>query len=162
MICAVIGLYADAARAQSENSKGLSPEQVDKGEYLVRITGCNDCHTPGYGESEGKLPMSAWLTGSPVGYKGGWGTSYPPNLRHLIATTSERDWVHKAKTLKTAPPMPWFNLNAMSESDLRAIYAFIKSLGDSSFDVPRDLPPGETPKGPYIDFDVKNQPGPQR
>jgi hypothetical protein len=32
--------------------------------------------------------------------------------------------------------MPWFNLNKMHDNDLRAIYHFIKSLGDPGKQAP--------------------------
>ena len=43
-----------------------------RGEYLVRIAGCNDCHTPAYGERAGNVPKAEWLTGSPLGFLGPW------------------------------------------------------------------------------------------
>jgi mono/diheme cytochrome c family protein len=48
---------------------------VERGRYIVKITGCNDCHSPGYSESEGKLPEGSWLKGNLVGFLGPWGTS---------------------------------------------------------------------------------------
>lgn len=32
------------------------------GRYLVKTTGCNDCHTPGYAPSAGAVPEAQWLT----------------------------------------------------------------------------------------------------
>lgn len=40
----------------------------------------------------------------------------------------------------------------MKERDLRAICSFIKSLGVAKNAVPSYLPPGETPKTPYIQW----------
>ena len=34
-----------------------------RGRYLVEIGGCNDCHTPGYAMSGGKVPEKQWLVG---------------------------------------------------------------------------------------------------
>jgi hypothetical protein len=31
--------------------------------YLIRIGGCNDCHTPGYLQADGKIRMYETLTG---------------------------------------------------------------------------------------------------
>jgi len=48
-----------------------SPEKdkdLSRGEYLVMISGCNDCHTPGFAESGGSLPRGEWLTGDRVGF----------------------------------------------------------------------------------------------
>ena len=44
--------------------------QVERGRYLVRITGCNDCHTAGYAPSGGKVPEAQWLTGDALGWRG--------------------------------------------------------------------------------------------
>ena len=66
---------------------------VTAGRYLVIIGGCNDCHTAGYMAQEGNVPESDWLTGSPVGWRGPWGTTYPSNLRLLVQSMSEDAWV---------------------------------------------------------------------
>jgi mono/diheme cytochrome c family protein len=127
-------------------------KQIEQGRYLVTIGGCNDCHTPGYLLSSGKVPVSSWLTGDSFGWNGPWGTTYPPNLRLFISKLSEDQWVNEAKTLKRRPPMPWFNLNIMAEKDLRAMYQFIKSLGAPGKQAPAYLPPGKTPPMPYAKF----------
>jgi len=38
---------------------GKADPMLERGKYLVTITGCNDCHTPGYAEGEGKTPEKA-------------------------------------------------------------------------------------------------------
>jgi hypothetical protein len=50
--------------------------------------------------------------------------------------------------------MPWYNVRAMPESDVRSFYRYVKSLGDagdnrSNF-VPAFVPLGEKPKTPFI------------
>ena len=45
------------------------------------VASCNDCHTPGYMQKGGAVPVGEWLTGTPVGYQGPWGTTYAANLR---------------------------------------------------------------------------------
>ncbi len=140
-----------------------APTVTQAGRYLVLAGGCNDCHTPGWERSGGKLPWSQWLTGSPVGFQGPWGTTYAHNLRLLVQHVSERQWVamFKYKTPLPAypmrPPMPWVNYHQLSVRDLRAIYAFIKGLGPAGRPAPSYVPPGQTPKTPYIVF-VPQQP----
>ena len=124
----------------------------DRGKYLVSIGGCNDCHTEGYLLKEGKVPESEWLKGSSFGWRGPWGTTYPPNLRLFIKDLTEAQWVEKAQTLKRRPPMPWFDLNLMSGNDLRAIYRYIKSLGDPGTQAPAFIPPDKEPPMPYATF----------
>ena len=127
---------------------------IERGRYLVRITGCNDCHTPQYGPRGGEVPEQEWLIGDPVGWMGPWGPTYPTNLRQRIHGMSEAQWVQYAKTLKSRPPMPWFSLNAMSAEDLEAIWHFVRSLGDSANVVPAALPPGQLPGTPYMNVNV--------
>jgi hypothetical protein len=50
------------------------------------------------------------------------------------------------------PPMPWFNLNAMTEEDLRAMYQYINSLEPKGEPAPAYLPPDQEPPPPYIQF----------
>ena len=65
---------------------------------------------------------------------------------------SEPQWVAYAKKLQTRPPMPWFNLNKMSEADLRALYQFVKNLGAPGKPAPDPVPPDAEPKTPFIVF----------
>ena len=46
-----------------------------RGRYLVRIGGCNDCHTGSYMEKTGAVPEQEWLTGDALGWRGPWGTT---------------------------------------------------------------------------------------
>ena len=88
---------------------GVNARTIERGRYIVNISGCNDCHTPGYPESGGKTPRNEWLTGNPVGFQGPWGTTYPANLRLLVQSMSEAQWIARART-PMRPPMPWFSL----------------------------------------------------
>ena len=132
--------------------KKKSDPQVARGLYLVQIAGCNDCHTPGYPESGGKVPEALWLTGDALGWRGPWGTTYPTNLRLYMQDHTEEQWVKKGKTLNTRPPMPWFNVRDMSTADLRAVYRYIRHLGPAGKPAPAYLPPDKTPSGPYVQF----------
>jgi len=133
-------------------------QQIDKGRYLSRIGGCNDCHTDGYLLSEGKVPEEQWLTGSGFGWRGPWGTTYASNLRRVIAPLSEEQWLTLARHLKARPPMPWFNLNIMTDEDLKALYAYIHARGAAGEVVPAYVPPGEEPKTPYALFPAPPSP----
>ena len=124
---------------------------VARGKYLVTIGGCNDCHTPGYGETGGTTPEHDWLVGSPVGFKGPWGTTYAANLRLVIGSMSEAQWLAHARQ-ERLPPMPWFNLARMTDQDLKAIYAYVKSLGPVGVAAPAYVAPGGKVTTPYIVF----------
>jgi len=156
-ICVVVGILAIAAVAgwaASDNSAGSQGpgQSIARGRYVVVIGGCNDCHTAGFAESGGTLPEREWLVGNPVGWRGPWGTTYAINLRLLFQTMSEDGWVSWARTSRTLPPMPYWILNAMQDEDLRAMYQFIRSLGPAGVPAPVDLPPGQTPTTPFVQF----------
>jgi hypothetical protein len=65
---------------------------------------------------------------------------------------TEDQWVNYAKSLKTRPPMPWFNIQAMTEPDLRALYQYVKSLGPSGNQAPAFVPPDKQPKPPFVQW----------
>lgn len=109
---------------------------VEKGHYLVKKLGCNDCHTEGYLKSKGNVPENKWLMGDTIGWRGPLGTSHGSNLRLFIDSIKEDEWIKIAKTLNSRPPMPHPILNAMDNEDLKAIYWFIRYLGPSGKPAP--------------------------
>jgi mono/diheme cytochrome c family protein len=125
---------------------------IARGRYISQIGGCNDCHTPGYGPSGGKVPEAQRLTGDALGWHGPWGTTYPANLRLKVQDMDEAAWMRYSATLHTRPPMPDFAIRDMSETDRRAIYRFVRSLGPAGQAVPAYLPPNQKPQPPYVDW----------
>lgn len=123
---------------------------VAAGEYLSVVGGCNDCHTPGWDTTMGDVPSDDRLTGSPVGFRGPWGTSYPANLRLSVQSHSSADWIAMVRARTGSPPMPWMNLHQMRDRDLRAIYTYIRHLGPKGEPAPALVPPGQEPATPYI------------
>jgi mono/diheme cytochrome c family protein len=152
LLSTVLVAGALAAAHLRANEPMLDPEMVERGRYVAQVSGCNDCHTAGWIMSEGQVPVSDWLAGDSFGWRGPWGTTYGSNLRLFVKDMSEDDWVTVARSLKRRPPMPWFNLNAMEEQDLRALYQFIRSLGDPGQPAPAWVPPGEEPTTAYATF----------
>jgi len=135
----------------------IDRKQIERGRYLVATSACNDCHTPGYPQSGGTVPESEWLTGNSVGFQGPWGTTYPANLRRVMANMSEQQWLEHARAPKR-PPMPWFVLRDMTDKDLRAIYKFVRSLNPVGLAAPEFVAPGQPVNTPYIEFYPKNLP----
>jgi mono/diheme cytochrome c family protein len=127
--------------------------QVARGEYLVAISGCNDCHTPGY--FFGKPDMSRFLGGSDVGFEiPGIGVFPGPNitpdketgigswtLEQIVAAiqTGRRP---DGRTL--APIMPWPAFASLTEDDATAIAEFLQSVKPVSNQVPEPSKPGDT------------------
>lgn len=143
---------AQPAAASAAVTQPKASKEVERGRYIISIAGCNDCHTHGYPEAGGKIPESKWLTGDALGFRGPWGTTYPPNLRDRVLKMTEEQWVKFARTAELRPPMPWWALRAMTDADLRAVHRFIVSLGPAGMPAPAYVPPGHEPKPPFIQF----------
>ena len=163
MVCLFLGA-CEAERDHNENEATsntgphiVAESPVAAGRYLIMVGGCNDCHTPGFLQNS-NVPESEWLTGSPVGWRGPWGTTYAQNLRLRIQDYTEDQWIQMAHTRNTLPPMAWFSLNSMNEEDLRAMYAYIKSLEPKGEPMPAALPPDQEPETPYLSLMPQNMP----
>jgi mono/diheme cytochrome c family protein len=152
LLIAAAALAAGTTTAAPDKKPGNDPSMVERGRYLVQVAGCNDCHTAGYAEKGGKVAEKDWLTGDVVGWRGPFGTTYPVNLRLYVEKMTEADWAQRVKTMETRPPMPWFNLRAMTDSDQRAIYRYLKAAGPAGQPAPAYLPPDKTPPAPYFQF----------
>jgi len=142
--------YQRHSVGQESRQPAPNAQQIEHGRYIVEITGCNDCHTAGYAQSGGKVAETEWLKGDILGFRGPWGTTYPTNLRLSIGKMTEEQWLKYAKNLMTRPPMPWFNVRAMNDADLSALYQYVRSLGVAGDASPAFVPPDTAPKPPYI------------
>jgi mono/diheme cytochrome c family protein len=149
MTLGALTIMTGESRAATPSRDGAS---IERGRYLAKIAGCNDCHTPGYAQSAGKVSEAQWLTGDALGWAGPWGTTYPANLRLALQNVSEADWIKRARTTELRPPMPWFALRDMSDNDLRAIYRYVQHLGPAGKPAPAYVPPGQRAAGPVVQF----------
>lgn len=158
---AALSSLAVLIQAPASAGAGNDARLLERGKYLARIGGCNDCHTPGFAESGGNTPTQQWLTGSPVGFQGPWGTTYPANLRLYVRDMSESQWLARVRK-PMGPPMPWFNLRDMPDKDLIALYRFIRALGPAGEAAPQAAAPGVAASTPYIEFVPNNLPLPTK
>jgi hypothetical protein len=91
--------------------------------------------------------LTAWV--------GPWGVSFPANLTPDTATGTGA-WTEELfiRIIRSGfhmgveggrpilPPMPWQNFAQMTDEDLKAVFAFLKSLPPINNKVPEPLPPG--------------------
>lgn len=145
-----IAVLSFAALAGSAGMAQDAAPSVDLGAHVAVIGGCHDCHSPNYNETGGQVDPAVALQGMPLGYSGPWGTTYPANLRLKASDKSEDEWVNYLSNLETRPPMPWYNVRAMTETEKRSLYQYIVSLGEPGDPVPEFVPPEGTPTTPYI------------
>jgi len=146
-------------RQQPVRVSASSPEEA--GKYIVRTSGCNDCHTPNFMVAGEKVPESQWLIGNPIGFRGPWGTTYPQNLRRFVQPFTDDQFIEVVRKRHDRPPMPWSQLHAMSDADLKSVYAYLKSLGEThGLAAPANdfVPPDREPKTPFILMVPQNLP----
>ena len=151
MVGAVAGAIFVVAAGVATAGSAQDAERIARGRYLITIGGCNDCHTPGYMQKGPEVPESEWLIGLPIGFQGPWGTTYPTNLRIVMQSMDETQWLKHARQQRL-PPMPWFNLARMTDEDLKAVYAFVHSLGEPGVPAPAYIPPGGKVTTPFYVF----------
>src|SRR5210317_350844 len=138
----LLAVAVGCASPTQQNTSDIS--SIDRGRYLVKSMGCNDCHTPDYQKGK-SVPEEDWLTGENLGFRDPSGTTYPTNLRLLLNSMSEDDWTVFAREMRQNVPMESVLLPRTSEHDLRAIYQFVKYLGPKGNPAPPSLPAGVTP-----------------
>jgi mono/diheme cytochrome c family protein len=146
LLLAFAGILSSVTLAQAAEAS------VEYGKTISIIGGCHDCHTADYGQMEGKINPETALKGNPVGYNGPWGTTFAPNLRLVASKMSEDDWVKHLQTFTARPPMPYYNVHALDETQMRSLHMYIASLGAPGDPAPNYVPPGQEPKFPYAVF----------
>jgi len=150
-------------------SSNYSPEQIQRGKYLVGLLGCGSCHTDG--ALVGSPNTSRLLAGSSTGiaYTSPFvddnpGVVYPANLTPDMETglgswTMERlvtmirvgTTEHSASSL---PVMPWPAYANIEYDDALSIAAYLKSLPPVRHNVPANVPRGRAATAPYVHFGV--------
>jgi mono/diheme cytochrome c family protein len=155
----VVALLFASASGQAQQKPGAPATgvSVDRGKYLVNITGCHDCHSP---KSQGMTPDPArLLAGRPETTKiptkadgeihasldltawwGPWGQTVASNLTPDPATGmpskgyNEKTFVATMRSGKkpngtaVMPPMPIDVYQNLTDDDLRSIWAYLVTL----------------------------------
>jgi mono/diheme cytochrome c family protein len=105
---------------------------IARGKYLVRVASCGSCHTP---VKQGR-PMDELKFAGGGTFKGPWGNVSSANLTPDASGISYYDEALFIKTLRTgevgarqlASIMPWGYFRNMSDDDLKAIFAYLRTL----------------------------------
>ncbi|HEX2547509.1 MAG TPA: c-type cytochrome [Ramlibacter sp.] len=119
-----------------------APAKTDKvayGKYLADIGHCMECHTPR--DDKGALAMAKVGAGGQV-FKGPWGASVARNL--TAHATGLKNWSDAdiARAIRTGvgrdgqpyrPPMAFAFYKGISEEDMTALVAYLRSLQPQPF-----------------------------
>jgi mono/diheme cytochrome c family protein len=171
LVGAAVAAIGAAAMLLPPSSEARAESPVERGQYLVILAGCNDCHTPGF--FLGKPDTAKYLGGSDVGFEiPGLGVFPGRNITPDKATGIGNWTDEQIATALTsgkrpdgrqlAPIMPYASFTHMTKDDVAAVVAFLRSIppvknevagpfkpGDKvSIFTFRILPPGETAAGP--------------
>lgn len=153
VIGGLIGYWTGHPRRAPAPALPASATSVQRGEQLVQLGGCDDCHTPH--NAQGKRDMSRRLSGYPAGaplpaavdgemtmsnavFRGPWGLSEAGNITPDPETgignwtlaqfeTTMRTGVDPARR-KLMPPMPWEDFRNLPDADLEAIYNYLRTV----------------------------------
>ncbi|BBK43379.1 cytochrome c [Allostella vacuolata] len=152
-------LFAAAVAIGAALPAAAQESRVARGKYLASIMDCNGCHTPG--AFSGKPDMTRPLAGEAVGFEiPGLGIFWPANLTPDrdtgIGRWSEADIVKAVRTgvrpdgRELSPAMPWRAYAALTDSDARALAAYLKTLKPVANAVPAPVGPGQPAKAPHF------------
>jgi mono/diheme cytochrome c family protein len=154
----VASLSCSTQQAEPPAAAAAAVDPVARGEYMVTVMGCNDCHTPGY--LYGAPDMNRMLSGSEIGWPGPWGLAFAANLTPDAETGlgnwSDDDIVTALRTGQRpdgrvlAPIMPYSNFATLTDEDVRAIVAYLRSIPPVVHQEPGPVPPGEQYAGAML------------
>ena len=144
-------------------------DAVDKGRYLVVVLGCGACHTNGAFEGAPEMEMA--LAGSQTGIA--WtnpletehpGVVFPSNITPdektgigLLTDAQIANAIragsagHGKRRLKT---MPWQGYAWLTDDDIDAIIAYLRSIPAIEHRVPAAVSPGSKTGKPFVYFGV--------
>ncbi len=172
---------ASAAPKQAKRSAA-----VKRGEYLVTVAVCTDCHTPfksgppgptGPEKDEARLlsghPETLVMPPAPrldepwiaagsftfTAWSGPWGVSFSANLTPDTDTGlgpwTEQNFVeamrtgrHQGRGRQILPPMPWQNYAKLSDADLKAVFAYLRTSPAVPNRVPDPIAPAAAQAAP--------------
>lgn len=159
----------EAPEAQAGNYAPGNEQQVDRGRYMVELLGCGSCHTDG--ALEGSPDLARALAGSSVGiaYTNPLEHRYPgvvypsnitPDTETGIGRMSDRQIANAIRSgtgrhgKRSLAVMPWQGYARLSEEDVAAIVAYLRSIRPTRNEVPAAVPPGTRAAAPYVHFGV--------
>ncbi len=130
---------ANSARADDPNTvpaQGAGETSIETGRYLATIGNCSSCHTRADGE-----PFSGG-----VEFKTKFGTLYSTNITPDptagIGNWTEAQFVRAMREglddegQHLYPAFPYTSFTKLTDADLAALFAYLKSLPNSSYEAP--------------------------
>ena len=158
--------------APSPNLGQSAPENRHialRGEYLVELLGCGACHTDGalIGEPNMERSMAGSGVGiaasNPLGDKNPgivYASNITPDTETGIGLWSDPQIANAIRGGRgrhfgeAIPVMPWQAYAKISDDDLAAIVAYLRSIEAINHRVPDEVVPGQRANEPFVYFGV--------
>lgn len=107
-------------------------DPIARGKYLVTLGSCASCHTP----MKGYKPLEQMAFAGGMSFKGPWGDVTSANITPDASGIAYYDEALFIQTLRTgqvgarklASIMPWGYFRNMTDDDLKAIFAYLRTL----------------------------------
>ena len=123
---------------------------VAQGKYLVTLGNCVSCHTPMTPQGQ---PITQLAFGGGLSFKGPWGEVTSANITQDASGISYYDEALFIKTLRTGHVgvrklnsiMPWGYFRNMNDEDLKAIFAYVRTVPPVKHRVDNAEPPTMCP-----------------
>jgi mono/diheme cytochrome c family protein len=144
-------------------------DTVARGEYLVELLGCGACHTPGALDGEPDMSLALAGSGTGIAWSNPLGTERPgivfpsnitPDDETGIGAWSDQQIAnairagigrHGGRRITT---MPWQGYARLTDDDVAAIVAYLRTVDPVRREVPQPVAPGEATREPVVYFGV--------
>ena len=150
----------------------FAPENRDlvaRGEYIVELLGCGACHTDGALAGDPDFDRSLAGSSTGIAYTDPMGEKYPGVIYPANITPDDSTGIgawtdqqianavraglgrHSSRRIAW---MPWQGYARISDDDVDAIVAYLRSIKPVRHQVPNEVEPGKRAKHPYVYFGV--------
>lgn len=173
----ITGCKVETEKKETKTVASSQEDLVKRGEYLVTVGGCDDCHSPKvFGPHGPAIDPERRLSGHPKNVAlepvdkntlkswvlfnahntatvGPWGATFAANLTPDatgLGTWTEEQFIKALRegkfkgldnTRQLLPPMPWQSYAKMTDDDLKAMFAYLKTIKPVKNSVPAPIAP---------------------
>ncbi len=144
-------------------------DKIDRGAYMIELLGCGSCHTNG--AFDGEPDMTRALAGSDTGvaFTNPVGDEYPgivypsnitPDEETGIGSWSDRQIANAIRSgigrhgERRIATMPWQGYARLTDEDVAALVAYLRSIQPIKNKVPAEVAPGKRATSPFTYFGV--------
>jgi mono/diheme cytochrome c family protein len=144
-------------------------EKVARGAYLIELLGCGACHTNGAFEGEPDMERALAGSGTGIAFSNPLGDERPGIIFPANITPDKETGIglwsdaQIGKAIRAGvgrhggrriAMMPWPGYAKLTDDDLAAMVAFLRSIKPIANKVPEEVAPGQRARDPFVYFGV--------